>query len=150
MSNPSGYTLLEVLIVLALVLMLSGMASGAFLSQLAHHRLNGAVRSIVSDLRLARELSLAGGSPVSLVFNFDRETTHFQRDYPDGPVFGFRDFKNPESGYKGVDLVSSTGGKRVSFSHKGTTNTFTTIRISGSTKEERRISVAVTGRVIVR
>ncbi len=150
MRNSFGYTLLEVLIVLALILILTGMAGAAFLSQLSHHRLNGAVRNLVSDLRLARELSIAGGGPVSLVFDFDLETTHFQRDYPNGPVFRFRDFKSSNSGFKGVDLLRSSAGKRVSFSHKGTSNTFTTIRITNSAGEEKRISVAVTGRVLAR
>lgn len=150
MRNPSGHTLLEILIVLALVLIVAGMASAGFLNQLSHHRLNGAVRNLVSDLRLARELAIAGGVPVSVVLDSEGETYRVQRNFPDGPVIRFRDLKDSDSGYRGVDLVGSTGGNRVNFFPKGTTNTFTTIRVSSSSGEEKRVSVAVTGRVRVR
>ena len=59
-----GFTLIEVMVVLAVFLVLTGTAVIGFRSQTDRFRLHHAVRSLVSDLRWARHLAIKEGVPI--------------------------------------------------------------------------------------
>ena len=54
MKNQKGITATEVIIVMAIVTILSGIGLGTYASNLSRYRFNAAARDLVSDMRLAR------------------------------------------------------------------------------------------------
>ena len=146
--SQKGFSLIEVMIVMAVTVILSGLASVSFISQLPHHRLNGAARDMVSDLRWARQLALAERRPVSVVLDLETDRYRIERQSRPGiPIGWVRDLQNRRQGFGEVDLVSSSGGRTLTFYPQGTTNTWTTIIIRNKSGEERRITLVATGRV---
>ncbi|HEY5593613.1 MAG TPA: GspH/FimT family pseudopilin [Nitrospiria bacterium] len=146
--SQKGFSLIEVMIVMAVTVILSGLASVSFISQLPHHRLNGAARDLVSDLRWARQLALAERRPVSVVLDLETDRYRIERQSRPGiPIGWVRDLQNRRQGFGEVDLVSSSGGRTLTFYPQGTTNTWTTIIIRNKSGEERRITLVATGRV---
>jgi len=133
---------------MAITVILSGLASAGFLSQLPHHRLNIAVRDLISDLRWARQLALAERQPISVVLDPDRDRYWIERPARPGiPIGWVRDLQDSRQGFGEIDLVSSSGGRTLTFFPQGTTNNWTTILLKNKSGDERRISIVATGRV---
>jgi type II secretion system protein H len=150
-KDAHGHTLIELVTVLAVIGVLTGLASAGFSGTMSHFRLNHAARSLVSDLRWARQLAIAEGRPVQLVLDTEADRYRVERsDSPDIPLNGVRDFRNGAQGYGGIDLVESTGGEELVFQPNGTTADWTTITLRNRRGEERSISLILTGRVRVR
>ena len=53
-KKQSGFTLIELIIIIAIMSILAGIAIPNFLSYMPKHRLNGAVRQVMGDLMWAR------------------------------------------------------------------------------------------------
>ncbi|HUK55803.1 MAG TPA: GspH/FimT family protein [Nitrospiria bacterium] len=139
---------MELLIVMTITGILSGLASVGFNSQLPHYRLNGAARDVVSDLRWARQLALAERQPISVVLNLEMDRYQIERrSQPGIPIGRVRDLQDRGEGYGEIDLVSSSGGLILTFYPQGTTNSWTTIVLRNRAGEERQITVVATGRV---
>ena len=133
---------------MAITVILSGLASASYLSQLPHHRLNNAARDLVSGLRWARQLALAERQPVTVILNPEAERYQIERQSRPGIQIGWgRDFKDRDQGFGEIDLVSSSGGRMLVFYPQGTTNNWTTILLRNKSGEERQISLVATGRV---
>ncbi|MBI3810907.1 MAG: GspH/FimT family pseudopilin [Nitrospirae bacterium] len=126
--SEQGVSLIELVIVMAITVILSGLASAGFLSQLPHHRLNHAARDLVSDLRWARQLSLAERQPVSVILDLETDRYRIERQSRPGIAIGWvRDLQDRRQGFGEIDLVSSSGGRTLTFYPQGTTNNWTTI-----------------------
>ena len=146
--RQAGYSLIEVLVVLALISVLSGLAAADFSSQLPHLRLNHAARALVSDLRWARQLAIATGQPVVLLLDPDRNRYWIEKaSQPGIPVGLVRDFQDRKQGFGEIDLVGSTGGRTLTFYPQGTTNSWTTITLKNKAGEQRQVTLVATGRV---
>lgn len=150
MRSSSGYSLIEILVVLAVVSLLAGLASVRWIDLLSHYRLNHAVRTLVSDLRWARQLAITEGQPVRLILDLDREQYQIERaSEPEVPVNGIRDFQDRQQGFGDIDIVRSSGGGQITFQSNGITTDWTTITLQNMKGEERRVTLIVTGRVKV-
>ena len=148
LDTQRGFSLTELLMVIAITGILSGLASVSFSSQLPHHRLNSAARDIVSDLRWARQLALAERQPVSVVLDLERERYQIERHSQPGiPIGWVRNLQDRGQGYGEIDLVSSSGGPILTFYPQGTTNSWTTIILRNRSGEQRQITVVATGKV---
>jgi prepilin-type N-terminal cleavage/methylation domain-containing protein len=146
--SQKGFNFIEVMIVMAVTVILSGLASASFMSQLPHHRLNSAARDLISDLRWARQLALAERQPVSVVLDPEIDRYRIERQSRPGiPIGWVRDLQDRGQGFGEIDLVSSSGGRTLTFYPHGTTNNWTTILLKNKSGEERRISLVATGRV---
>lgn len=53
--DQRGFTLTELMTVLAILTVLAGIGAGSFMSSLPRYRLNATARDLVSDMRLARQ-----------------------------------------------------------------------------------------------
>ena len=149
--NPkahAGYSLIEVLVALAIISVLSGLAAASFAAQQPHLRLNHAARALVSDLRWARQLAIASGQPVVLLLDPDRDQYRIEKaSQPGIPVGLVRDFQDRRQGFGEINLVGSTGGRTLTFYPQGTTNSWTTITLTNKAGEQRQITLVATGRV---
>ena len=149
--SQKGFSLIEVMIVMAVTVILSGLASVSFVSQLPHHRLNGAARDLVSDLRWARQLALAERQTVSVVLELETDRYRIERQSRPGiPIGWVRDLQDRRQGFGEIDLVDSTGGAVISFQPNGITTHWTTITLRNSRNEQRQMTVILTGRVKIK
>ncbi|WP_341328296.1 GspH/FimT family pseudopilin [Methylotuvimicrobium sp. KM2] len=67
-SHQKGFTLLELLVVVAIVGILAGLAAPSFNTMLERRRLVAATESVLSDLRWARSESIKQNRPVRATF----------------------------------------------------------------------------------
>ncbi len=136
---------------MAVTVILSGLASVSFVSQLPHLRLNNAARDLVSDLRWARQLALAERQTVSVVLDPETDRYRIERQSRPGiPIGWVRDLQDRHQGFGEIDLVSSSGGMVISFQPNGITTNLTTITLRNSRDEQRQMTVAITGRVKIK
>jgi len=150
-NNESGHTLIEAVTALAVLALLTGLASAGFSGPMSHLRLNHAVRAFASDLRWARQLAIAEGRPVQLVLDTEAERYRVERiDSPGVPVQGVHDLRDRAQGYGGIDLVGSTGGDHLVFQPNGLTADWTTVTLRNDRGEERSVSLILTGRVRIK
>jgi len=122
MAEPRGFTLVEVVVVVALIGVLAGVGGGYLLSQLPNLRVNGAVRQLVGDLRLAKTLAVETGNEVYLVFDSAQNLYLLVQDidnngsYDPGSDAVLKTVRLAET-YRGVEFYSHSGaaGGEVTF-----------------------------------
>jgi prepilin-type N-terminal cleavage/methylation domain-containing protein len=71
MKNNSGFTLLELIIVLFLISLITGMSAVFFANTLPSHRFNATVREIVAAVRYSRSLAQARGENETISIDLD-------------------------------------------------------------------------------
>lgn len=139
-----GVTLVEIMIVLAIMTILIGMAVPGLTGLQFHYRLVSAARELTSDLRMARQMAITEGQKMIVVLDPQREGYQVERESAPGvPVRGVKEFK-------GLDLVSfsnSNSNNVIEFWPRGTTNDWGTIILQNPKGETRRITIVATGRV---
>jgi len=134
MYNHQGFTLAEMIVGIAVLGILAGIAIPAFITQMPEYRLNGAARQIMGDLMAARMQAISQHRKVKVFFSSpyytisddanengtvtngegDARTINIQDDYPNvtftfdiNPVFDPRGTATPSGG-----LLSSSGESR--------------------------------------
>jgi prepilin-type N-terminal cleavage/methylation domain-containing protein len=146
--NNRGFSYIELLISLAVTGILVGMAAFHFSNQTEHVHLSHASRSLVSDLRWARQMAVSHGEEIRLILDPGLDRYWIERaSYPGIAIGTVRDFKDGSQGYGETDLVGSSNGNMIRFFPKGTTNTWTTITLQNDNGKQRRITLLPTGRV---
>jgi prepilin-type N-terminal cleavage/methylation domain-containing protein len=71
MKKNSGFTLLELMIVLFLISLIMGMAGVFFANTLPSNKFNATVREIVASIRYARSLAQVNGENETLTIDLD-------------------------------------------------------------------------------
>ena len=66
--NKTGFTLIEMMIVMAIMGILSAIAAPNFMNYMAERRLNGAARMVMSDLMAARQKAVSTNQQVKVSF----------------------------------------------------------------------------------
>src|SRR6266404_1941594 len=118
-----GFTLLEVLVVLGIIAVLSGIAVWSARAWAPDLQLNSAARQVVLDLRLARSRAITDHQNHRLVFA--PATDSYRRQHRVGGVY--EDEGANVSLPWGVDLVDCSAlGKAITFAPRGTASTFGT------------------------
>ena len=146
-SKQSGFTLLEMMIVIGLLSILTGIAVPNFLSYLPKHRLNGAARQLMGDLMAARMQAIKLNHRARVFFYSNHEYKICDDADNNGIVTAeegdvqLRDIQNE---YFDVTFDSSDPPDPV-FSSRGTaTNVTITLQNSSGSKD---ITTSIAGRV---
>jgi len=136
-AGDAGFTLVEVMIVVAIVAILATIGTPALLNAMPGMRASGAARQVLSDFRLARTLAVERGVDAGISFDAPSATHYFiYMDNDDDGTFSAGDetvkettltdeykavaFKSNDSSAPtdGVDL-DGAGGNSISFEPRG-------------------------------
>jgi type IV fimbrial biogenesis protein FimT len=141
--QEEGWSLTETLTVLAIVGIISLLASPSYRTLMARGQARSATVEIASELRLARQLAMARRERLRVIFDLERRTITLRRADADGilRVYHYAD--------KGVAVEGPTAGPELLFHPSGRSATPTTIRVRDSQGRETTFTVNITGRVSV-
>lgn len=142
----SGFTLMEVMVVMAIIGILASISVPNFRNYMIQRRLNGATRQIMSDLMYARMQAVSQNNKFRVIFNGDGKQYTILDDNNDNDNADSGEqtvVKNIQTDYP--DVTFSSNNNPI-FSPRGTASSLPTITLtnSGGTKT---ITVAITGRV---
>lgn len=97
MKKNSGFTLMEVMVVIAIIGITAAIAIPNVISYLPKHRLNGGARDVYSAMQYARLKAVKERTPVSIIFNTGTDS------------FTVFDDSNGNGSIDGGDTVLKTG-----------------------------------------
>jgi len=89
LSNNKGFTLTELMIVVAVIVILGSLSTPALLSQLSNYRLKGTARAISSTFHYARMCAASSGREYRVQFLLDTFPQRYQLQQ--GNLFGGSD-----------------------------------------------------------
>ena len=145
--NKTGFTLIELMIVIAIMGILSAIAVPNFMHYMAERRLNGAARMVMSDLMNARTLAVTQNRNVQVAFQtsasayytYDKAgSTEVTRNVQTG--FGYRD-------------VTVSGNNNPTFAPTGRLSGITACTItltSAALTQQKEVKVSSAGRVAIK
>jgi type IV fimbrial biogenesis protein FimT len=146
-NKQSGFTLIEMMIVIAIMGIFAGIAIPNYLSYMPKHRLNGAARRVMGDLMAARMKAVSQNCDVRVAFVADDAEYKIWTDSNnDGAIDSGEEItKNIQSNYHDV-TISTT--KNIEFHSRGTANPSGTITLTGSNStNSKNVNIRITGRV---
>lgn len=141
--QEQGWSLTELLVVLAIMGIISMLAWPSYQALIAKVQARSATVEIASELRFARQLAMARRERLRIVFDRARRTITLRRADADGTLHVY------QYGDKGVVVEEPTAGPELLFQPSGRSATPTTIRVRDSQRRETTFTVSITGRVSI-
>ncbi|NQT10836.1 MAG: type II transport protein GspH [Desulfobacteraceae bacterium] len=147
MRKDSGFTLIELIVIIAIVAVFAGIAVPNFLSYMPKHRLNGAARQVMGDLMAARMKSVSLNCDVRVAFVAgDAEYKIWTDSNNNGTIDSGEEItKDIQSDYYDV-TISTT--KNIEFHSRGTANPYGIIVLTNSAGS-KNVKAHITGRVMI-
>lgn len=145
MQKESGFTLVELMIVIAVASALMLIATFSYLSFRPSLRLSGATRQMLGDLMNARMKSVNQNNEFKVFFLNNKEYKILDDDDNNGTADTgeWSETKDIQDNYPGVTLSATSDPI---FSPRGTANAGTTVTLT-NTNGTKTVSVSMTGRV---
>jgi type IV fimbrial biogenesis protein FimT len=153
LSNQQGFTLAELMVVVAIVSVLAGVVFIHYVRQIPTSRLNGAARHVLTDLMLARRQAISRSQRVKVYFPEDQQNDKYYKicfdANGDGTVAdgeGNSRTTNIQANYYGVTV--SANGDPV-FQPSGTVSPTATITLTNA-RGTRQITMSTVGRIHIK
>ncbi len=145
-GTPSdhGFTVIELIVVLAVALIVMGIALPNMVSWLPTYRLSAGARQLAGDLQLARMKAISQNTKYRL--KFPTATTYeFWKE--SGGTF------NKESGPfglpNGITVTAATPFNTSEFQSRGTVNTAGSITLQNTNSLTKQVQISIVGRVAI-
>ncbi|HLA26618.1 MAG TPA: GspH/FimT family pseudopilin [Syntrophales bacterium] len=149
----SGFTLIELMIVIAIMGIMMALAVPSYQTYMAQRRLNGAARQVMSDLMAARMKAITQNNEFKVFFpgshsgalSGNHQYQILDDDDDDGASSTDEaiEIKDIQTNY--TDVTMNANNNPV-FSPKGTVTNLATVTLSNS-RGSKTVSIAITGRV---
>ncbi|MHB8907504.1 MAG: GspH/FimT family pseudopilin [Syntrophales bacterium] len=149
--KKNGFSLLELMIVIALMGIISAIAAPKLADYMAERRLRGAARMVMSDLMMARQRAVSQNNPFRVTFNGDHRTyTILDDDNGNGISDPGEASETKDIRTDYYDVTISNASANPTFSSRGAATLATTVTLTSSrTGGSRYVKVASTGRVMI-
>lgn len=142
--KEEGFTLIEVLCVLAIVAIISTMAGLNFAVMAAKSQGQAVTTELAAELRFARQLAIARRERIRVVVDAERTVLRTERADMPGVVL-----KQCDLSGKGTIVERLSGGPSIVFHPSGRSATATTITLRDGNQNQRTLTVSFTGKVSV-
>lgn len=141
--DQQGKTMMELMVVMAMVGMVAAMAVPNFLMLQSRMDLYSLTQEIASELRLVRQLAMTERDRMRVVFDLDQQVMVAQLANGRTPSRIYR------YGGKGIHLDEPSAGAEILFHPSGRAATPTTIQLRSKDGQVHKLTVGITGRVSV-
>jgi prepilin-type N-terminal cleavage/methylation domain-containing protein len=146
-SNPTGFTLVELVITMALIMIIAGIAYPAFQKYAVQGRLKAAARDMMGDFANAKARAVAENVDYEIVF--DKGNNRYSLQPSGGSVIQTKSPANFAADIRiGPDDPNFSGGNVVSFFTRGTC-TAGTVKLTNGQGSTAEITTTITGRTYV-
>ena len=142
-----GFTLLELLIAVALIGVLGAVAVPAVQRQVERWRIGAAARQVVMDLKVARGRAIVGATAHRLRFAVPGAHYQLERQRPGGAYAAAAPATLLPEGVQIADCTAAGDG--IGFRPRGHAITFGTLVLRNASGDERRVVVDIAGRMRV-
>ena len=147
-NKQSGFTLIELIVIIAIVAVFAAIATPNFLSYLPKHRLNGAARQVMGDLMAARMKAVSQNNEFKIFFLANgHEYTILDDDNNNRTADGgeWTETKDIRDEYHDVTIGSNNDPI---FLPRGTATNLPTITLTNPSGS-KTITISIAGRVSI-
>jgi prepilin-type N-terminal cleavage/methylation domain-containing protein len=146
-SKPAGFTVIEIILVLAVATIMLAIAIPNLFAVLPGFRLSDAARQVAKDLQVARMKAIAQNRKFRLNFVSSTSYTVQSDQNGDGTIGSTEDESGPFSLPQGI--TASPLGATSEFQPRGTASAAGTITLQNSNSQTKSVQISVVGRVSI-
>jgi type II secretion system protein H len=145
--EKSGFSLVELMIVVAIIMIASAIAAPYYVDYMADQRLKGAARMVMSDLMAARQKAVSMNQKVKVSFVSNHSYGMWNDADNDGTVANNEGDNLAMDIYPNYHDVTFSDWANPVFQPRGTSSAATVTLTSSRTGGSKYVKVAITGRV---